>query len=796
MESVIRFSLKQKVFFNLVFIILILGGVYSTARITTDRFPHVNFGEVMISTYFPGASPTEVEALVTREFEEALEPVKSIEWIRSTSFRERSRIHLKFIDDSDYAAGYNEVRLKILNRIEKIPAEADPPEFMHLETEDFVPTIVVNLVGDVENRSLALMAEEMKPVLRAIPGVEQIKVLGEQEREFHVFIDPEKLNALGLTFDEVALALEQADVSIPAGAYNNASGEFTVRVDEKFRSRDQVVATIIRSDADGSFVRVRDVITRAEMGYQRPRVITSINGRGSLALQIVKSPTGNSIAIKAGIEKALADFRAIAEGQGVEIILNRDSTVYINDRLTTLGSNLLVGVFLVSAIIWYFMGLRNAGLIAIGIPFSFMLSMILMDLTGTSLNELSLFSFVLVSGIIVDDAIVVTENIFRHAEMGEPLHTAIVRGTSEVAVPVVSATMTTIAAFMPMLIMSGVTGEFFGIIPKTVSFAIFASLIECLLILPIHYLDFGPRPGHTHEGKTAASIERLMGLLQNLAERGLNFTLAHRAKVLVLISLLFAACVAILGVSVTGIAPLIRIKFFPDDYTLYNIDVEGSSSTPIEEIDRTVRKIARFVMADGPGKATTAAGIAGFYYNEDYEQVFGNHYGTVMVTLPPKSEQTFDSPQEHLASMRKRLNQEFQKEGVQFHIHAQKDGPPQGKDLNVRIQGSNLEKIEKLADELLDFLKKNPEIAPYLVDLADNRGKSKRIVRFAVRPERAAEYGLTPSRVAALAASVLDGRIIDKYRLADEEIDLKLLIDPDYTRQPEQALSIPLLEHP
>ncbi|MCI0733864.1 MAG: efflux RND transporter permease subunit [Methylococcaceae bacterium] len=795
MQSVIQFSLQQKIFFNLVFIVLMLGGTYATFAITTDRYPHVNFGEVIITTYFPGASPSEVETLVTRELEEALETVKSVEWMKSTSFRERSRIRLKFIDDSDYVAGFSEVRLKILNRLDQLPAETDPPEFIHLETEDYVPVIVVNLAGDVGNRSLALMADELKSSLREIPGVEHIKVFGEYEREFHVLLDPKKLNGLGLTFEDVALALQQSNVSIPAGDYKNESGEFTVRVDEKFHNRDQVVSTIIRTDSDGSFVRVGDVISRAELSYKDPRAMTSVNGRDALAMQIIKAPTGNALDIKSAVEQAVAAFQPVAERQGVELLLSQDSTVYIHDGLSTLGSNLVAGVILVTLIIWYFMGLRNAGLIAIGIPFSFLLSLILMYATGTSLNELSLFSFVLVSGMIVDDAIVVTENIYRHAEKGEPLQQAIIKGATEVGLPVISATLTTIAAFMPMLIMTGVTGEFFEIIPATVSFALLASLAECLLILPIHYLDFGPRPGRTQTERFRGSVDRVLTLLQNLAYRGVNFTLQHRIAALSLILVLFILCVAILGISISGAAPLIRIKFFPDDYTLYYVDVEGRSSTPIEEVDRHVKKIARYVIDDGPGKAITAAGIAGFYVNEDYEQIFGNHYGSVTVTLPAKEDQTFDSPIEHLAAMARRLKQEFQTDGFELRLHPQKDGPPQGKDLNVRIQGSNLESIEKLADELLRFLKDNSEFASYLQDLQDDRGKPKRNVRFEVRHERASEYGLTPARVASLAASVLDGRIIGKYRLSDEEIDLRLRVDPGYAEQPEDALHIPLVEH-
>ncbi|RUM52395.1 MAG: AcrB/AcrD/AcrF family protein [Methylococcus sp.] len=794
MKSIIEFSLQQRVFFNLVFVVLILAGSYSVFQMPVDRYPNVNFGEVIINTHFPGASPSEVETLVTREIEDALEPVRNIAWIKATSFRERSRIHLKFIDDTDYKSGYDEIRFNVLNRLDKLPTEADPPELINLETEDFLPVVVVNLVGDIGNRALALMAEELKPDLRQIPGVAKINIIGEYEREFQILLDPAKLNALGVTFDDVARALELTGVSIPAGYYKDQSGQFTVRVDEKFRNPDQALSTIIRTDSDGSFVRVSDVSSQARLGYKDPAAITSVNGRGSLSIQVIKSPTSNALDIRDRVQLAVAHFGPVAKAQNVEIVLTQDSTVYINDRLTTLGMNMIAGVTLVTLIIWYFMGVRNAGLIAVGIPFSFMLSTTLMHLTGMGINEISLFSFILVTGIIVDDAIVVTENIYRHIEKGEALQEAIINGVTEVALPVISATMTTIAAFMPMLIMTGVTGEFFEVIPKTVSFAIFASLIECLLILPVHYLQFGPRPGHTDEMRTTASTGRVLAFLQQKVEQGLHLTLEHRTAVFSLVIALFLVAITILGLSISGRSSLIRIKFFPDDYTLYYIDVEGRSNTPIEEVDSHLRKIARYVMNDGSNMATAAAGAAGFYFSEDYEQIFGHHYGTVMVTLPSRPNQGFESPAEHLLEMNRRLTKEFQNEVFRLSLHPQKDGPPQGKDLNVRVLGSNMESITRLADELMRFIKTSPGIGPRLQGLKDDRGQTRRIIRFRIRHERAAEYGLTPARVARLAASVLDGRIVGKFRLADDDIDLKIAIDPAFYRRPEDALYIPVME--
>jgi multidrug efflux pump subunit AcrB len=208
---------------------------------------------------------------------------------------------------------------------------------------------------------------------------------------------------------------------IPAGDYADASGEFVVQVDERFRNRSQVVSTIVRRDADGSFITVADLIASAELAYRKPHVITSVNGLDTVAIRLTKSADSNALEIMRQAKEIIAEALALLTAEGIEVVLTQDSTSDIKESIATLGWNMVLGIALVGLILWYFMGARNAGIVTIGIPFSFLVTMIIMWLTGNSLNEITLFSFVLVSGIIVDDAIVVTENIYRHLQDGKPL---------------------------------------------------------------------------------------------------------------------------------------------------------------------------------------------------------------------------------------------------------------------------------------------------------------------------------------------------------------------------------------
>ena len=594
MKPFFRYVLRQTVLVNLLFALAMAVGLFSLFDLPVERYPDVQMGKVQINTVLPGASPEEVESLITDEIEEALDDLESVEFIRSTSYRERSMIMVKFIDDTDYDKLYGELRLKVLSIMNELPNGIDPPRFTEIRVSEWLPVASVNLIGDRTNRALSLMAEEMKLHLRQIPGVKEVQLNGEYIREFHVYLNPRLLDKYGVTFDEVARALSEANISLPAGHYTDDGGEFVIVVDERYRSRQQIAETIIRRDSDGSFLTVGNVLSSARMSYRDPYVITSVNGKDCVTLRVIKTEDGNALDIMPMLEEIMARFQPLLEKEEVKAVLTQDQRVYIDDSISTLGMNLLVGICLVSVLIFFFMGLRNAILTMVGIPFSFLVTMIIMWLLDSSLNEITLFSFVLVTGIIVDDAIVVVENIYRHLQEGEPLEEAVINGVSEVAAPVIAATSTTVAAFLPMLIMSGSTGEFFAQIPIAVAAAIVASLFECLIILPSHFMDWpGGRSAEKEavKPKQASKEHWVMSLLLKGTNKLVDFSFRHRFKSLGLVVVAFVASVFILAVSISGKIPLIKIKFFPDEYTYYYIELEGPVATPIETTNRKLKEI-------------------------------------------------------------------------------------------------------------------------------------------------------------------------------------------------------------
>ena len=800
-QGLIRWTLGQKVFVNLVFVMLMLVGVFCVFDLPVERYPDVRMGKVIVSGFLPGASPEEVETLVTRKIEDALEDLENVEFIRSRSFRQRSSVLVKFLDDTDYDKLYDELRFKVLSIQNDLPDDMDPPSFSVIRVSEWLPVISVNLVGDRSNRALTLMAEELKLPLQRISGVKEVQIDGEDPREFHLSLDPGKMMRLGVTFDQVGKALQGANISVPAGDFISDSGEYIIVADEKFRSRDEIAAVVIRRDRDGSFVTVGNVLSHAGIGYRDPVVVATVNGKDSVSVKIIKTPGGNALDIGAEVERVVAEFKSVLDKEGVEAVMTQDQRVNVRENISTLGSNLLVGIVLVCGCIWLVMGFRNAMLTCVGVPFSFLVTMIIMWLTSNSINEITLFSFVLVSGIIVDDAIVVVENIYRHVQDGKPLRQAVVTGTSEVFLPVLAATSTTVAAFLPMLIMSGSTGEFFALVPKAVSFALMASIIECLFILPLHVMDW-PGANRLREQARAHAVRPdpwFMVRLKRLTDRILQVTMRHKWKSMIAVFTAFVMAMALFGVSVSGVMPLLRIKFFPDEYTLYYVSMEGPVGTDVNTSSEKAKEVSRFILDFGPGTTKACSGLGGMDINEDYENVFGSNRAIVIVELPDQDDRDFienpeNDPVLQLDIVRRKLAP-FASSGWNLRVWPEQGGPPAGKDVNIRVLGPDQESVVGLQKEVYSWLRNNDKISPHLVDFAADTGTDNRVFRFSPVPSLIAEYGLTPAQVVSLAGGILDGRFVGKFRAADEDIDLKMMIDKRFLRQPEDALDIPVLEN-
>ena len=820
MRNVVKYSIRQTVFINVIFVILTVTGAYCLFTTPVENMPMVDIGEVFVSTVYFGASAEDVEKLITTEIEDTLDGMEHIEFVRSNSFRNYSSVHVKFIDDTDYKDLYDELRFRVLSIKDELPPEADEPTFLFVDTDIWKPVIMVGISGNIPHNSLKRYAEDLKTLVSAIPSVRSVTLEGEYEKEFHVSLDPEKLRRFGVTFHQVVRAVQGANTKIPTGRFKQENSEFMLDAGLQLRTQRQALDVVVRRDGDNNFIRVKDLVTAARLSYRDPNLIPSVNGENTLRLRVTKEDGGNALTISEEVKKVSRHFESIHQKDGVHIVFTNDSTIEINDSIDTLGGNLLVGMTLVLIVLWATLGFRNSLLTIVGIPFAFLCAIIIMKINAVSINTISLFSFVLVTGIMVDDAVIIMENVFRHLQMGKAPKDAVVDGTAEVMLPVISAAITTIFAFLPMLIMTGSTGEFFSYIPKTVTFALMASLLEALFILPIHILDWGPKQNSRNiivDEEEDPFHHLRKGIFKpawNAYHHIVSFLLNHKWFSFVSITGLFLSAMAILILSILGLAPLIKVKFFPGNYFRYHVALTLPAGIAIETTDSVVRDVSRFIMSLGKQQAQSASGTAGYYEDQDYSRRNGHHYGEIIVTLPDDEVRNFpdnptNDPMAHLEYMRKRIYQHVEStySGKDYKprvkVFEESDGPPTGKPVSIRVSSTTRDQALAATDEILAYMKSEPALAD-LRDLDDDRPEGQAVVKFVPRQEASFEYGLSPGEATALVAGALNGQYVGKFRAIDEEVDLKIRLarkdDPanmttNGLADPLDILNIPILEH-
>jgi multidrug efflux pump subunit AcrB len=819
MFTIVKYTLKQTVFINVLFVILIIAGVFSLLTTSTENMPMVDMGEVFIQTVYYGASAADVEQLVTSKIEDAIDSLENVEYVQSNSYRDFSSIKVKFIDDTDYRRLYDELRFRVLNIKDELPDGTDDPEFHWIDTNAWIPVIAVNISGDLPLLSLNRYTEDLRSLLQNIPDVRDVNVSGEPEKEFHLSLDPEKLRRYGATFMQVVQAVEAEGVKVPTGRFRTGDTAFMLNAGQHLKSQDDVLNVIVRRDGDGTYLRVRDLATTACLNYRDPREIPSVNGQRSIQMEVVKELNGDSIAISDQVRAKTAEFAKIHAKEGLKVVFSNDSAIEINDSINVLSGNLILGLGLVVIVLWLTLGFRNSMLAAIGIPFSFLCTLIIMKIGGVTINTVSIFSFVLITGILVDDAVIIIENCFRHMHMGKSRKLAIIDGTSEVMLPVISSAITTMLAFLPMLIMTGSTGDFFAVIPKTVTYALLASLLEALFILPIHIFDWGPK--YTPESVKPKDKERHFAHLQKgifayfwkIYHRLVEWILNHKILTILAINILFFSAVAILLLSMLGIAPLIKVKFFPGNYFRYHVTMQTAAETSLERTDAIIEDISRYIMSLGTKQADSAAGFAGFYEDIDYTRHSGPNYGQIVVTLPEKRVRNFpenpsNDPMLHLTYMRQHIGQyvaqKYKNDPAQpqVQVFAENNGPPSGKAINVRLQALTIDDAIAASDKILAFIRQDKALSD-LIDLSDNRPTLYQTFKFLPRQSAVYEYDLTAAQITSLLAGGLNGTYAGTFRTRDDEVDLLVKIAraddgvgglQNGLKEPLDVLNVPVIE--
>jgi len=777
--NISRFSVNQPVFIHLVFIFILIFGLMSYQQLPRAKDPDVSLNMAFVITNDFGKSPKEIEKFITIPIEDEIEQLSDVRQIISTSGEGISTIFVEWeatVTDLDVAV--QDLR-NAVNQAKELPDSAETPVIFKLTTE-IVPALFVVLGGDLTEEQLKLHADALGDAIKRIPDVGKIEMYGEREREIHVEIDPVRLNSHGLTALDVVRAIRLRHRNVSAGPIRVGGKEELIRIEGEVERVRELETLVILTRPDGSVVRLGEVGV-VRMGYGEAELFTTeLDGERALVMAVYRRKKGNVVKVVDEVKALVERFEESAP-ESLEIVTVFDSAREIHDRLAILVNNGLIGMALVGVLLYLFIGWRNALFAFLGIPITFLLAFVFMRASGSTINGVSLFALIIVLGMIVDDAIIVLENTYRYVEKGMPPKQAAVIGATEVALPVTAAVATTMAAFAPMLMVTGLMGRFLRVIPMTIIAALAASLFEAFLILPCHIGEFG-RVAKREMARLRARADRrskLIDVIRKLYRRVVTVCLRRRYVTIGVVAVVAFGSIAVVvvplllenaGVEVT---PPIKVEMFgaTDEHERFQIMIWRSVGTRVEETEKTLDAIERIVRDELGDELVTVLQFVG-YSEVEYRMIRASHVGMLAVTLTRQ----WRDLGETMEGIRPRIEQ--LPEIVRFQIETPIEGPPSGADVDLQIMGRDFATLETLAALIEDELRSIEGVSEIRNDY--ERGKNE----ITVRPDeaKASFLGVDVETLASTVYAAFEGATVADYHRGDENIEIRVRAEEAFRR--------------
>ena len=478
--NVTKYAIRHRLSVYFLILILCLGGVGVYVSMPRESFPEVEIPFILVYTIYPGVSPTDMETLVTRPIETELKAVSGIKEISSTTSEGLSSIAVEFNPETDIETALASVREKVDLAKSDLPPEAEDPRVQDMDFSQ-VPIMMITLSGPVGSQRLTEVAEEIQEDLEALPGVNRVNVIGGRVREVHVHVDPKRLAFFELSLTDVVVAVARENRNVPGGEIAVGGLEYLVRLPAEVRLPSEIEDFVIKV-RDGDPVFVRDV-AEVVFGFEDETSRSRVDREPSVTLSVEKRTGANLVGVADLVNAELGRWDEMLP-EGINTAVVGDISVEIRRMVNELENNVISGLLLVIGCLMAFVGFRNAFFVGVAIPLSMMASFLVLGWIGYTLNMMVLFSLILMLGMLVDNAVVIVENIYRHRENGDAGPDAAYEATVEVARPVIASTITTLCAFSPLLIWPGIIGDFMSYLPVTLIIGLSASLVVALIINP------------------------------------------------------------------------------------------------------------------------------------------------------------------------------------------------------------------------------------------------------------------------------------------------------------------------
>jgi multidrug efflux pump subunit AcrB len=775
----IAWMARNHVASNLLMLALLLGGVLAFRSITQEVFPDIQRNSVTVSVQYRGASPEEVEQGVVLPVEDVVSGLPGVDEVNSVAREGGATITIELLDSADQIQVYQDIQSEI-DRIRTFPDDAEEPEV----SLDVRRREVVNvaLYGPVEDTVLKELAERARDALLADEGITQVDIEGTRALEVGIEIPQANLRRYGLTLQQVADRIRRSAVEVPGGGIKTEGGEILVRLTERRNYGREFARLPIVTARDGTQVLLEDIATITD-GLEERLSFSTYNQMPAVQLAVYRvgdqTPTGVTKAALARLDEFSATLP-----EGIETAVVRSMASIYDQRAQLLLRNGAIGLCLVLCLLGLFLELRLAFWVMMGIPISFLGSLILMPAAGLSINLITMFAFIVALGIVVDDAIVVGENIYRRHEEGMPLLQAAIAGAREVSMPVAFSILTNIVAFLPLLVMPGIMGRILGMLPIVIASVFLLSWLECLFVLPAHLGHHRDRPRHGFNkwlhAKQQAFSDRFLGWVRTRYTPFLARCLDHRYLVVCVALGLLAVTIGHIRSGRMGFDLFPRVE---SDYAF--VEAALPFGSPIEKTEQLARRMAvaaREVAAEA-GRPDLIEGIFASIGRG------GTHAVSVRVFLvDPDIRKKIMSTQQFTERWRKEFGPV---KGVEFvRFQSDRGGPGSGSALTIELSHSRVDTLEGAAADLAERLTAFPRVS----DIDDGFQLGKEQLSFTVRPEGRA-LGLNASEIARQVRNAYEGGEVLRQQRGRNEMIVRVRL-PEPERVSEGDLDSLILRTP
>ena len=805
-------AIRNRTSVLVLFAFVTIGGLVSYNSIPKESFPEIEIPSIAVNTLYPGVSPTDIESLVTRKIEEELSTIGGLKELTSTSIEGYSSVIAEFETSTNMDEALQKVREKVDLARPEIPPDAEDPAIYEFNADDF-PMMQVNIAGGYGLVRLKEVGEDLQDRLEGIPAVLRVDLRGGLEREVRVDVDLARLKYYNVSFDDVLSAIRQENVNIPGGSIDVGGVKYLVRVDGEFDDP-SLVGDLVVTTVDGRPIYVSD-LAEVEFGFAERESYARLSEVPVITLDVVKRSGRNIIETAAAVRAEIDAMRPLLPPSTV-VSITSDMSADIDDMVSSLQNNIISGLILIVGVLLFVLGLRTSIFVAISIPTSMFLTFVLLQVLGVSMNMVVLFSLILALGMLVDNAIVIVENIYRFVESGWDRRTAARKATGEVAVPVVAATATTLAAFTPLLFWPGLAGQFMRYLPLTLIVTLSSSLFVALVIVPTlcsFFLDpAGARPRRTNRRGRWLAVAALglalvlVGLANPLTallvaivggglwilhvrvlervgavfmahgyvrvagwyEARLRWALDHRRLVLLGATVAFVGTIALYS----GFAR--PVEYFPEDVpprTLV-VSVDAPVGTSADVTDGYARRLkADLAVIAGLSDARTVVttvggggGGGGFMSSGPS----GPEAGRITVDMVDPQDRAHDVFAT-LAEMQRRVGAELA--GAEVRVDKIEEGPGSGPPINIEIGGEDPQLLAEFADQAIKLIEHAP-VYSRLVGLKSDMDDARAELQVEVNRERAGLYGLSTNDVGFAVRGAINGLEAAKYRTGNDEFDI------------------------